>query len=81
MKKIRRLELMIPEAPERSCAIASFSVAGMEAQEVVDYLFEEHRIFTVAPVVDDKSMVRVTPHLYNTAAELDRLVEALQRFA
>lgn len=76
-RKLPRIEMMIPQAPERSCAIAAFRVDGMQAQQVANYLFEEHRIFTVAPRVVGGSVVRVTPHLYNTTADLDRLVAAL----
>ncbi len=79
--RLSRIRLMVPENPERSCAIAAFQVHGMEAQQVTDYLFQSHRIFTVAPLVDGKGMVRVTPHLYNTTQDLDCLVAALQRFA
>jgi selenocysteine lyase/cysteine desulfurase len=70
---------MIPEARERSCGIAAFRVKGMDAPAVADYLFKEHRIFTVATVVDGISVVRVTPHLYNTPQEMALLAEALRR--
>lgn len=76
-RELPRIEMMIPQAPERSCAIAAFRVKDMEAQQVVNYLFEEHRIFTVAPLVDGGGVVRVTPHLYNTTDDLDRLVAGL----
>lgn len=78
-RELRHIEMMIPDAPERSCAMASFRVRGMDAQKVASLLFDEHRIFTVAPVVDGGSVVRVTPHLYNTTYDLDRLVAALVR--
>jgi selenocysteine lyase/cysteine desulfurase len=76
-RKLPRIEWLIPNAPERSCAIAAFRVAGMEAKDVTEYLFREHRLFTVAPGVEGKGVVRVTPHLYNTTADLDKLVAAL----
>lgn len=81
VRDFRAIELLTPEAPDRSCAIASFRIRGMEAQQVVDYLFDQHRIFTVARNIDGEAGVRVTPHLYNTTKELDRLVQALARFA
>ena len=77
-KMLPRIELMIPEAPERSCGIAAFRVKDMDAQKVAAWLFEEHRIFTVTTVIDGVDMVRVTPHLYNTTADLDRLIAALR---
>ena len=74
-----RIELMIPESPERSCGIAAFRVTDMDAQKVAAWLFEEHRIFTVATVVDGVDVVRVTPHLYSSIEDLDKLVAALGR--
>jgi selenocysteine lyase/cysteine desulfurase len=79
VRHLPRIELMVPHEPGRSCAIAAFRVEGMEAQQVTDYLFQEHRIFTVAPMVDGKGVIRVTPHLYNSTDDLDRLVAALER--
>jgi selenocysteine lyase/cysteine desulfurase len=79
VRHLPRIELMVPHDPGRSCAIAAFRVEGMAAQQVTDYLFQEHRIFTVAPIVDGKGVIRVTPHLYNSTDDLDRLVAALER--
>lgn len=80
-KKLPRVELMIPDAPERSCAIAAFRVKDRDAQAVVDYLLQEHRIFTVAPVVGSTRVVRVTPHLYNSPEEMAKLVHALRQLS
>lgn len=77
VRTLPHIELMIPDAPERSCAIAAFRIAGMEAQQVAATLFDEHRIFTVATVVDGIKVVRVTPHLYNSIADMEKLVAAL----
>ncbi|HJV73527.1 MAG TPA: aminotransferase class V-fold PLP-dependent enzyme [Noviherbaspirillum sp.] len=77
VRTLPHIELMIPDAPESSCAIAAFRIAGMEAQQVAATLFDEHRIFTVATDVDGIKVVRVTPHLYNSAEDMDKLVAAL----
>ncbi len=75
------VELMVPEDPQRSCAIAAFRMKGKDAKQVADYLLQAHRIFTVATKVAGVDVVRVTPHLYNTTADLDRLVAALAQLA
>lgn len=76
-RKLPRVRLMIPDAPERSCAIAAFRMESMTSQEVARVLFETHRIFTVATVTDGQDVVRVTPHLYNSVDDMERLVAAL----
>jgi selenocysteine lyase/cysteine desulfurase len=78
VKDFRGIELLTPDDPARSCAIAAFRVKGMDADSVVDYLFDRHRIFTVAPKIDGEGVIRVTPHLHNTTEQLQRLVDALQ---
>lgn len=75
-----RIELLTPREPERSCAIGAFRIKGADAKKVSDDLFERDKIFTVTPVIDGQSVVRVTPHLYNTTEDLDRLGAALQRY-
>ena len=78
-RTLPRVDLMIPDAPERSCGIAAFRVKDMDAQKVAAWLLEEHRIFTVATVVDGIDVVRVTPHLYNSIEDMEKLVAALGR--
>lgn len=75
-----RIELLTPQEPERSCAIGAFRIKGADAKKVSDDLFERDKIFTVAPMIDGQSAVRVTPHLYNTTDDLDCLAAALQRY-
>ena len=73
--------LNTPLEEGRSCAIANVAVTGMTPDELADYLFEKHRIFTVA--INRKSVkgVRITPHLYTKIGELDKLVLALKEAA
>lgn len=80
VRSFRRIEMLVPEASERSGAIAAFRVEEMDGQDVVDYLLREHGIFTCAPVLNGERIVRVTPHLHNGPEQLDKLVAALERF-
>jgi selenocysteine lyase/cysteine desulfurase len=79
VKGLPHIEMMTPTEPYRSCGIAAFRVRGKTAKDVAAWLFREHRIFTVAAAVGDVDMVRVTPHLYTSTNDLDRLVEALRK--
>jgi selenocysteine lyase/cysteine desulfurase len=81
VREFSRIRIMTPLTPGRSCTIASFRVEGMAASAVADYLYREHRIFTVATQVAGVDVVRVTPHLYTTTEHLDRLVAALEKFS
>ena len=50
----------------------------MPSKDVVEHLLSVHRIFTVERTIDGGRGVRVTPHLYNTIDDIDRLTRALQ---
>ena len=64
-----------------SCAIASFRIKNKTAAEVADYLFKEHKIFTVARQLGKQGCVRVTPGIYNSFADVQRLADAIKLFA
>ncbi len=75
------VRIMVPTAPERSCAIAGFCLEGQSGSSVVDRLMQEHKIFTVTRELEGYEIVRVTPHLYTTLEDLDRLVAAIKQMA
>ncbi len=72
-----RVVINTPFEEERSCAIANLTIKGMTPDEVADYLYDKHRIFTVA--INRKAVkgVRITPHLYTRLQDLDKLVAAV----
>ena len=70
-----------PAQSSRYCAIANVGVKGIDSDALADVLLEKYNIFTVTKNVGEISGVRVTPHLYNSPDDLDRLVAALQELA
>jgi selenocysteine lyase/cysteine desulfurase len=77
------IEILTPDDPARYGAVTSFRLPAMkdyrEAQRMARLLLEKYQILTVARQgIASGSAVRVTPTLYNTEGELDRLVRALR---
>jgi selenocysteine lyase/cysteine desulfurase len=70
-----------PRAEHRTAAIANVGVHGLAPGELARRLLADHGLFTVA--IDGAGVhgVRVTPHLFTTTADLDRLVDALTALA
>ena len=64
-----------------SGAICGVSIDGMTPGEVSTALFEKYKIHTVGIVWENIRCVRVTPHVYTTPADLDKLVDALGEIA
>lgn len=67
--------------PEFSCAIANFSIEGMTPNEVDSQLFQNYKIHTVAINWENIHGVRVTPHVYTSTKDLDKLVDAINDIA
>ena len=81
VKDIPKIIINTPAQSARYCAIANVGIAGMNSSELADILLEKYNIFTVTKNVTDISGVRITPHLYNSLDDLDRLVAALKELA
>jgi selenocysteine lyase/cysteine desulfurase len=73
--------LYTPTDPARSCAIANVGIAGMDPNELAKSLLEKDRIWTNAVAGAGVHGVRVTPNVFTTPAELDKLVAAIARYA
>jgi selenocysteine lyase/cysteine desulfurase len=81
VEKVRPLpdvKLNTPLRDDQSCAIANVAIEGATPAQVADFLFEKHRIFTVAIDTQAVKGVRITPHLYTRLSDLDQLVVAMQ---
>jgi selenocysteine lyase/cysteine desulfurase len=75
--------MSVPNDPARYCAITSFRLKGMDTGEkalrVQKTLFEKYKILTVWRTgVAAGPVIRVTPGLYSTDADVDALAKALR---
>jgi selenocysteine lyase/cysteine desulfurase len=80
------IEVLTPDEPGMAAAITGFRLHGRgrraENQLVVQELLERHRLFTVWRTgLARGDCVRVTPALYNTPADADRLAAAMTAIA
>ena len=67
--------------PEFAGALAMFSIDGMKPAEIDAQLLSKHKIHTVAIDWDNIHGIRVTPHVYTSPKDLDRLVTAITQMA
>jgi isopenicillin-N epimerase len=76
------------------CGLINVHVEGTDPNKVQSYLFEKHRIYTVAILPtpdlaqapakafsDDFRGIRVTPNVYTRPAEIDCFAEAMEKIA
>ncbi|WP_276372679.1 aminotransferase class V-fold PLP-dependent enzyme [Chryseolinea sp. H1M3-3] len=76
-----RVKLNVSLNPTYACALGNFSIDGIEPETIASKLFTEYQIHTTAIKWENISGVRVTPHVYTSTKDLDRLVEAVTRIA
>jgi selenocysteine lyase/cysteine desulfurase len=73
---------MQPDDPERYAVISAFRLPGQktleQAREVQKRFVERHGVLVVAKAgLASGPVIRVTPALFNTAAEVDQLIRAI----
>ena len=79
---IKGVELLLPNEKDNYGAISAFRLPGMktnaDAKRAQAQFVGRHKLLVVAKSgLDSGPGLRVTPSLFNTTAELDRLVEAI----
>lgn len=78
VSRFPKVKLNTSLLPQWSCALANVSVEGWDAVDIEVALFERHKIHTVAIKHEKLNGIRVTPHLYTSLEDLDKLVEGLE---
>jgi selenocysteine lyase/cysteine desulfurase len=81
VQQIPKVKLHTSLNPKYSCAICGVSIDGMTPGELDNALFNQYKIHTVGIVWENISCVRVTPHVYTTTTDLDKLVKAIGEIA
>lgn len=67
--------------PEFGCAIALLAHQSKDPSEIGSYLFNNHKIHTTTIKWENINGVRITPNVYTTTRDLDRLVRALEEYS
>jgi selenocysteine lyase/cysteine desulfurase len=83
VRGVPNVVMFTPSDPARSCAIANVGIAGKQARDLAQVLFEKHGIWTVGIQNQAAGVngVRVTPHVFTAPSELDTLVKAIRSIA
>ena len=70
--RVPKATFITPISPAMSGGIVIISVAGSDPKTIVQKLYDSHGI-----AVATTGGIRISPHVYNTAEDIDRVVEAL----
>jgi len=81
LAKIPGVKLHTSLHPAWSGAIGMVSIEGRKPGDLDAYLFNQHKIHTTTIVWENISGLRITPNVYTTTKNLDKLVEGITAFA
>jgi len=70
--------LISPSHPDMTGSISTFTLSGFGETNLGAALFDRYKITVPAGPHGTAHRIRVSTHIYNTLAEVDRLVEALE---
>jgi len=80
LRELPGVKILNSEDPEQSCAIGFISVSGLDSQKLARYLWDKHRIWTVAIVTGTEyEVLRITPNVYTTLEEVDTFSEVMEK--
>jgi selenocysteine lyase/cysteine desulfurase len=79
--KFQRIEFHTSLKSEFSCAMATFSINGKSSGQLADILFETDGLHVGVIKWNGLDAVRVSPHMYTSLQELDRLVTGVAKLA
>ena len=80
LEKLPGVKVWTPPTPELRAAVVSFLPGTLDANQLATALYENDRIALATRGGPDRGGLRASPHLYNSPAEIDRLLSALSRY-
>jgi len=80
-KNITAVKIHTSLKAQYSCAICGVSVNGMTPGELDNDLFEKYKIHCTNINWENIHVVRITPHVYTSIKDVDKLVRALEEIA
>ena len=78
LSKIPDVTLYGPTESEKRTSIVSFNIKGHDPQKIVEKL-EKQKIVLAVREIEEKKLVRASPHLFNSASEIQKVIDALKK--
>lgn len=78
LQEIERIKWHTDLTDAHSCAVVSFSIRRIKTGELLRQLREEYRIHAKMVITFQGSAIRISPNVFTSKQELDRLVQAIK---
>jgi len=80
LKKIDGVKIWTSPDPSRSVAVLSFQPGNLDVRKLSLALYQKDRIGCATRGGQDRPGIRLSPHFYNTMADVDRTVAAIKKY-
>ena len=80
LAKLPGVKVWTSPVPDRRAAVVSFLPGSLDASKLASALYENDRIAVATRGGTDRGGVRVSPHLYNSPAEIERLLASVRKY-
>jgi isopenicillin-N epimerase len=80
LKKIDGVKIWTSPDPARSVAVLSFQPGNLDVRKLSLALYQKDRIGCATRGGQDRPGIRLSPHFYNTMADVDRTVAAIKKY-
>jgi selenocysteine lyase/cysteine desulfurase len=80
LKKIDSVKIWTDGHPSRSAAVIAFQPAALDARALATTLYEKDRIACATRGGTDRPGLRLSPHIYNTHADVEKVLAAIGRY-
>ncbi|HEY7617892.1 MAG TPA: aminotransferase class V-fold PLP-dependent enzyme, partial [Terriglobales bacterium] len=81
LARLPNVHLLTNDAPELSAGVVKFRLRNSPTRLVYENLWEKRRIAAALTPSGDAEGVRLSPHVYNSPAEVDLTIEAVKALA
>src|SRR5262245_48849512 len=80
LKKIDGVKIWTSPEPSRAAAVLSFQPGNLDVRKLAAALYQKDRIGCATRGGQDRAGLRLSPHFYNTHADIDRTVAAVKKY-
>jgi len=80
LKKIDGVKIWTSPDPSRTVAVVSFQPGSLDARKLSTALYQKDRIGCATRGGQDRPGIRLSPHFYNTHADIDRTLAAVKKY-
>jgi isopenicillin-N epimerase len=80
LSKLPGIKVWTSPEPELRAAVVSFLPGTLDAGKLATALYEKDKVAVTTRGGQDRGGLRVSPHLYNSPAEIDRLLGGLEKY-